>query len=187
MPYNGFMSVLWIILGILLFLAGFLTVVLFSKTKVYVFYKENKLKIRFQNGLLRYTWKQAEKKPEKMKEPDKKDIEKEVKKKEKSLSDKTSFLWVLLGNMRYRIEIVKVKIKVDYGTGDPADTGILYGIIWGAIGNLYQLFSQYFIFDFPEAEINPDFENKVFKTEFEGIIRVRLVHIINAILKSIKR
>ncbi len=186
MPYKGFMIVLWIILGILLFLIGVLLFTLLSKTRVYVFYKDNKLKIRFQNGLLRYTWKKTEKEKEN-KEPSKETIEKEVKNKEKKLSDKTSFLWVLLREMRYRIEIVKVKIKVDYGTGDPADTGILYGIIWAAIGNLYQLFSQYFVFDFPEANINPDFENKVFKTEFEGIIRVRLVHIIIAILKSIKR
>lgn len=183
---------LWIILGILLFIIGFIVYALFSKTRVYIFYKNDNLKIRFQSGLLRYTWNQAkksqkkQKKPEK-EEPSKENIEKEVNQKKQKLSDKTSFLWKMLGGMRYKIEVVKVKIKIDYGTGDPADTGILYGVIWATIGNLYQLFNQYLVFDFPTVELNPDFENKVFKTEFEGIIKVRLVHIISALLKNIKK
>ncbi len=186
------MIVLWIILGILFLALLVLGFTLLSKSKVYISYKEDKLKVRFQNGLLRYTLKEKGKKDKKevkkkKEEPSKESIEKEVKKKKKKLSDPASFLWTLLREMRYRVEVVKVKIKVDYGTGDPADTGFLYGVIWAAIGNLYQLFNQYLIFDFPEAEVNPDFENKVFKTEFEGIIRVRLVHIIIALLKTIKR
>ena len=73
-----------------------------------------------------------------------------------------------------------------HGTDDPADTGILYGIIWAAIGNLYQIFNHYLVFDFPKVEINPDFENQLFEIEFYGIIKVRLVHIINALIKSRK-
>ncbi len=199
------MIVLWIILGILLFIIGFVVFALCSKTRVYISYKEDKLKIRFRNGLLRYTWKQKEqtkkkKTKHKKKAPSKtrkaenstkteeinrESIEKEVRKKKQSLSDKTSFLWTLLGEMRYRIEVVKVKIKINYGTGDPADTGILYGVIWAAIGNLYQVFSRYLVLDFPETEIEPDFENKVFKTEFEGIIKVKILHVISALVKSI--
>lgn len=179
------MIVLWIILGILLFIILFLSLALFTKTRVYITYKDENLKIRFQNGLLRYTLRQKEK--EKKEEPTKDKITKDVEEKKKKLSDKTSFLWTLLREMRYRVEVVKMKIRVDFGTGDPADTGILYGVIWAAIGNLYQLFNRYLVFDFPDTKINPDFENKIFKTEFEGIIRVKLVHIIIALLKSIKR
>ncbi|MBR2916069.1 MAG: DUF2953 domain-containing protein [Clostridia bacterium] len=179
------MIVLWIVLGILAFLLGFIVITLYSKTRVYISYKNEKLNIRFQNGLIRYTLKQKEKQEEE-KEVSKESIEKDVKEKHDKLTDKTSFLWKLFRDMRYRIEVKKVRIKVDFGTGDPADTGMLYGIIWGAIGNVYQIFSQYFIFDFPETEINPDFENKLFKIEAMGIIKVRLVHIISAIIKNRK-
>lgn len=182
------MIVLWIILGILLFIIGLIVFIFCSKTKVSVFYKDEKIKIRFQNGFLRYTWKPKQPLNEpKKEEVTKENIEKEVNKKKQSLSDKTSFLWKLLGGMRYRVEVKKIKIKVSYGTGDPFDTGFLYGIIWAAIGNLYQLFNQYLIFDFPEVELSPDFENKVFDAEFKGIIKVRLIHIIRALIKSAKK
>lgn len=180
------MIVLWIILAILLLIILFVLFTLFSKTRVYITYKADKLKIKFRNGLLSYTLNRKEKE-EKKEEPTKEGITKEVEKKKKKLSDTSSILWKILKELRYRIEVVKVKLSVDYGTGDPADTGILYGVIWAAIGNLYQLFNQYLVFDFPEVSLNPDFENKIFKTEFEGIIKVRLVHIIIALLKSVKK
>lgn len=176
--------VLWIILAFLALLLLIALCLLFTKTRVYISYKEDKLKIKFQNGLFWYTIKP--KAMAKKVAPTRENIEKEVEKSQKKLSGKASFLWKLLKNMRWRVEVKKIKIKVTYGTGDPADTGILYGIIWAAIGNLYQLFNQYLVFDFPEAEIMPDFENKVFETEFFGIIKLKLVHIISALYKSYK-
>ncbi len=179
------MIVLWIILGVLAFLVGLIGFALYSKTRVYISYKNEKLNIKFQNGLIRYTVKQKDKKA-KEKEVTKESIQKDVKEKEQKLTDKTSFLWALFRDMRYRIEVKKLNLKIDFGTGDPADTGMLYGIIWAAIGNVYQIFNQYFVFDFPEVILKPDFENKLFKIEFEGIIKVRLVHIINALIKNRK-
>ena len=179
------MIVLWIILGVLAFLVGLVGVTLYSKTRVFISYKDEKLNVKFQNGLIRYTLKQKDKKKEE-KEVTKESIQKDVKEKEQKLTDKTSFLWSLFKEMRYRLEVKKTKIRIDFGTDDPADTGMLYGIIWAAIGNIYQIFNQYLTFDFPETEINPDFYNKVFKIEFYGIIKVRLVHIINALIKSRK-
>ncbi len=181
------MIVLRIIAGIvllILILAGFL---LFTKTSVYISYTDENLKIRFRNGFLRYTLKPAPKKEKKPREVNRENITKEVNKKKRRLTDNTTFLWTLLREMRFRVEVVKTKIRVDFGTGDPADTGLLYGIIWAAVGNIYQVFNRYLVFDFPETEINADFENKIFKTQFEGIIRVRLVHIITALAKSIKK
>ncbi len=181
------MIAVWIILGILLLLLLFVTVILFSKTKVIVSYKNERLSVRFRNGILRYTLKLDDKaENEKEERVTKESIEEKVDKKKEKLSDKTSFLWTLLREMRFRLEVVKTELRVDYGTDDPADTGILYGVIWAAVGNLYQLFNQYLVFDFPKVEINPDFENTLFKIEFYGIIRVRLVHIINALIKSRK-
>ena len=181
------MIALWIILGILLFVIFVLTALLFLRTKVIISYKNDKLNIKFRNGLIKYTYKPKEKPLKKEENVTKESIEKDIENRKASLTDKTSFLWILLREMRFRVEVSKTEIKIDYGTDDPADTGILYGIIWAAIGNLYQIFNHYLVFDFPKAEINPDFENKLFKIEFYGIIKVRLVHIINALIKSRKR
>lgn len=180
------MTGLYIVLGVFLILILSLLYTIFSKSKVYLSYKGETIKIRVQNGLIRYTLKQIDRTDEEKKEVTKETIEKDIDKKKKLLTNKKSFWWTILREMRFRIEVVKTKIKIDYGTGDPADTGILYGIIWAVIGNLYQVFNQYLVFDFPETQINPDFENKIFEIEFESIIKVRLVHIINALLKTRK-
>ena len=181
------MIALWVISGIVLLILIFTGFLLFAKTSVYISYTDEKLSIKFRNGILRYTLNPNPKKEKKPREVNRENIAKEVDKKKKRLTDNKTFLWTLLREMRFRVKVVKTKIQVDFGTGDPADTGILYGIIWAAVGNIYQVFNQYIIFDFPETEINPDFENKIFKTRFEGIIRVRLVHIITALAKSIKK
>ena len=87
--------------------------------------------------------------------------------------------------MRYRITFSKFFVSVVYGTGDAADTGMLYGAIWALIGNLYSFMCRYFYIDFPDLELRPEFEKKVFEIEAEGIIAVRLVHIIIAVLRSL--
>ena len=179
------MIALWIILGILLIIGLILTGLLFLKTKVIVSYKNDKFNIVFRNGLIKYTYKPKEK-PQEEKNVTRESIEKDIDDKKSRLTDKTSFLWILLREMRFKVEVLKTEIKIDYGTDDPADTGILYGIIWAAIGNLYQIFNHYLVFDFPNVEINPDFENQLFEIEFYGIIKIRLVHIINALIKNRK-
>lgn len=179
------MIALWIILGILLIIGLILTGLLFLKTRVIVSYKNDKLNIVFKNGLIKYTYKPKEK-PQEEKNVTRESIERDIDDKKSRLTDKTSFLWILLREMRFKVEVLKTEIKIDYGTDDPADTGILYGIIWAAIGNLYQIFNHYLVFDFPKVEINPDFENQLFEIEFYGIIKIRLVHIINALIKNRK-
>ncbi|MBE7011465.1 MAG: DUF2953 domain-containing protein [Ruminococcaceae bacterium] len=180
------MIAVWILLGILLLLFLLLVCILYLKTCLVISYKDDKFTVKATNGFIRYTFKQKEKTQKQEEAVTKDSIEKDIEKKKTKLTHKKSFLWSFLREMRYKIEIKKVKIKVDYGTDDPADTGVLYGVIWAAIGNIYQVFNQYFVFDFPETEINPDFENKLFKIEFYGIIKVRIVHIINALIKSRK-
>ena len=180
------MIALWIILGILLIIGLILTGLLFLKTKVIVSYKNDKFNIVFRNGLIKYTYKPKEKPQKEEKDVTRESIERDIDDKKSRLTDKTSFLWILLCEMRFKVEVLKTEIKIDYGTDDPADTGILYGIIWAAIGNLYQIFNHYLVFDFPNVEINPDFENQLFEIEFYGIIKIRLVHIINALIKNRK-
>ncbi len=84
------------------------------------------------------------------------------------------------GSVRYKIQIPSVYFNLEYGTGDPASTGMMYGSIWGIVGLIYPVMTRYFIVNYPALSIVPDFTAKRFSLEFKSIIKVRPVHIINA-------
>lgn len=178
------MIVLQILLAVLLVFIAFVFFVLFTKSAVEISYKNEELAVKIKNGFIRYKIRIPQKKGVSVSAPE--EIKENVEHHKRKLTDMRGFLWTLFKNMRYKIQILKTEIKIDYGTGDPADTGVLYGVMWAAIGNIYQVFNQYFIFDFPIAEINPDFENILFKIEFYGIIKVRLSNVLIALIKSKK-
>lgn len=84
------------------------------------------------------------------------------------------------GSMRYKIQIPVLRITLDFGTGDAASTGMLYGTIWGAAGLLFPLLARYTHTVFPMIDITPDYYGKRFDIKAKSIIKVRPVHIINA-------
>lgn len=90
-----------------------------------------------------------------------------------------------LGRLRYRFSISKIELNLTYGLGDPAQTGMAYGAIWGAAGILYPLLREYFRIVFPVLNVTPDFQTKKFELEAESIIRVRAAHIINAAIATV--
>lgn len=82
--------------------------------------------------------------------------------------------------MRHRICVPLLSITLDYGTGNPADTGMLYASFWSLIGMIYPLISRYAKIRYPAIDITPDFYEKRFRLELKSIIKVRPAHIINA-------
>ncbi len=90
----------------------------------------------------------------------------------------------VLGLLKDKAEFSGIYIRVKYGTGDAAITGIIYGAIWSLVGSVYALLCRYFRIRFPELELEPVFGGKVFEIEAEGIITTRLVHIITASIRS---
>ena len=90
---------------------------------------------------------------------------------------------VLFEGMRYKIEIPLIRIKLDFGTGNPAHTGMMFGGIWGAVGTVYPAARRYFDVAYPVMEVTPDFNGSRFDLEVKSIIKVRPAHIINALLK----
>ncbi len=92
-------------------------------------------------------------------------------------------LGVFFESMRYKIEIPLIRIKLDFGTGNPAHTGMLFGGIWGAVGTMYPVASRYLDVAYPLMEVTPDFNGPRFDLEVKSIIKVRPAHIINALLK----
>lgn len=88
------------------------------------------------------------------------------------------------GNIRYRIEVPMLRIRLDFGTGNPAHTGMAYGAVWGAVGMAYPVACRYVHMAYPAMEVTPDFYEKRFDLEIRSIIKVRPAHIINALLKQ---
>lgn len=95
-------------------------------------------------------------------------------------SQALSLIKTFLSKMRRRITAENVRIVLDFGTGDAANTGMLYGAIWSLFGSIYPIINRYIIGDFPTLDITPDFYEKRFDIKFKSIIKVRPVHIINA-------
>ena len=93
-------------------------------------------------------------------------------------------LSTFLEDTRHRIEISKLQIRLDFGTGNPAHTGMLYGTLWNLVGLGYPLLVRYFKAAYPAMEVTPDFNHPRFDLEIKSIIKVRPAHIINALFKQ---
>jgi len=91
----------------------------------------------------------------------------------------------IFGHLRHKIKIPVLKITLEYGTGDAAATGILYGSIWSVVSVLYPIAVSWAKMDYPVLDITPDFYGKRFNLEALSIIKVRPVHIINAVIALI--
>ncbi len=89
-----------------------------------------------------------------------------------------------LEDTRHRIEISSLWIRLDFGTGNPAHTGMLYGMLWNFVGLGYPFLVRYFKAAYPSLEVTPDFYHPRFDLEVKSIIKVRPAHIINAIIKQ---
>ena len=184
---------------------------LFIKAKVILEYNKGYFRVIFRSGLIRFSIdsdkidkltskrkdSKKEEKPEEEKKPDgeekskdeiaphEKFFDKVNALKEKYLSLKT-VANIFLRCVRYKINFSEIYIRVHYGTGDAPSTGMLYGAVWALIGNVYAFICRYFYMSFPEVDLDADYNKKVFEAELKGIITVRPVHIIIAVLRSLK-
>ena len=93
-------------------------------------------------------------------------------------------LHAFFGDIRYRVEVPLLRIRLDFGTGNPAHTGMAYGAVWSAVGMAYPVACRYVRMAYPAMEVTPDFYEKRFDLEIRSIIKVRPAHIINALLKQ---
>lgn len=195
------MIYLWLVLALIFGLAASL---LFLKARVTIEYSDNKLRIKFRSGLIRISFdsddidrlskrKEGRKKKtesdettgEAGEEPHQKFFDKVDALREKYLELRT-IVDIFLRCVRYKVNFSEIYVRVRYGTGDAASTGTLYGAVWALIGNVYAFLCRYFSIAFPEVDMEPDFNRVVFETEVRGIITVRPVHIIIAVLRSLR-
>lgn len=90
----------------------------------------------------------------------------------------------LLKTQKYLVDknkiYAKLNLKVLYGTNDAFLTGILGGVIFGSIGIIDSLFSDYFCLEEKSITVEPNFTESIFELEALCILNVRLVNIIKA-------
>ncbi len=95
-------------------------------------------------------------------------------------------LWVLMKLFYRSVILKKFKLNVREGTGDACQTALLYGMLWNLTalipGRLFNNFSV----DEKEIKIEADFEEKVWKVDFDCIFSLKIVNIISIVREIIK-
>ncbi len=179
----------WI--GLLLLLAT-ITVFLFAPLKIDIEYRNSKLLITLkclfvkvvldkENFAKKKSGQASKTKPQ---ATEKAGALEKLKNLKKGFDEMRYILHDLFEHMRDRMEFSGIYVRVKYGTGDAAITGIIYGAIWSFIGSVYGFLCRFFRIKFPKVELEPQFGGKAFEIEAEGIITTRLVHIIIAGIRS---
>ena len=101
-----------------------------------------------------------------------------IEKAKRQYNDVKDIVEIVLDYAGDKVEFSDIYIRSRFGTGDAAHTGMICGAIWTLIGNVYAFLCRFLNLEFPEVDLVPAFNEKVFEIEGEGIIRIRLVHII---------
>ena len=185
------MKLIIIFLSALLLIFGLICFLIFSKTTIEFLYDGKIFRLKIINGFLKIKLNIPEnnrsKKNKKSSEDEtgRKNPEKRVKDYKNKFNANKNVILTFFRLMRYKIHFSKLLITLDYGCSNAAATGILYGVLWGLVSGIYNTLNLYFNAEYPEVVITPDFQRMKFDISVKGIFRVRLVHIISAIVKII--
>lgn len=175
--------------GIIVFvILALLLCLLFRKLNIIIEYRNGKLKIIFRTLFFKYTLdddrlRSFRKNKDKTETSENAEMTTEtffgkVEKVKRQYNDVKDIVEAVLDYAGEKVEFSDIYLRASFGTGDAAHTGIVCGAIWTLIGNVYAFLCRFLNLEFPEVELIPCFNEKVFKIEAEGIIRIRLVHII---------
>lgn len=195
---------IWIVFVLCLIFA-IIALLLYNKIKIIIEYRNGKTKIIFKSLFLKFTI--DEKRLNKLSSGSGQQGGKKKKKAEQSVKEeeltaegffekvegfrKTVLLVkevvaAVFGYTGDKAEIVDIMIKSRFGTGDAGKTGMICGAFWTLLGNTYAFLCRFFKVEFPDVQLEPDFEKKIFEIEARGIIKIRPVHIITATIRGFK-
>ena len=91
--------------------------------------------------------------------------------------DAWQFITKILSYMiKHGVKIRELNISARFGTGDPADTGILSGAVYGTVYNLIGLAERNGKLEKWNVDIEPNFDEVVFTAGIYAELRTRLVH-----------
>ena len=77
-----------------------------------------------------------------------------------------------------KLKLKKIDMSIKEGTGDAAETGMYYGIIWSFLGSISAFLSNFFELQFKNINIACDYNNKTFKAEINCIFSFSVANII---------
>lgn len=89
----------------------------------------------------------------------------------------------ILSYIQKKIVLETLSWKTEFGTGDAAVTGILFGILWGIKGNLFAMIQKHIHSKNISFHVVPYFDQEIFKTRIHCIITLKIGY---AIIASIK-
>ncbi len=175
----------WIILILLIALVGLL---LMAPLKVRFHYLNKTIIVKVNCLFISYTYRKKDKKKEEKDTADtpKPGVLERINSVKKGYEEVKDVIDEVVKFSHDHVEIRDIYIRVRYGTGDAAITGIIYGGIWTLVGNIYSTVCRFWKVQFPRLELEPVFGGKAFEIEAEGIIKTRLVHIITTAIRSLK-
>jgi len=181
-----------IFLIILLCLLVLLGILIFTPIRLFLtFYKKDEdadfkvvLKIGFIERILYPSENEAPKKEEKSEKPS-------VKDRITSGIELYKMIWedakeILLYASKNALKFENLTFHIDYGTGDAASTGILYGVISGIVYGIWGIIGNNAILESYDIDIRPDYYNTLLSLDGKCIVKLRNVHIIIIGFKVIK-
>lgn len=93
---------------------------------------------------------------------------------------------ILLYTAKNALKFEDLTFHIDYGTGDAASTGILYGVISGIVYGIWGVIANNTILKSYDIDIRPDYYNALLSLDGKCIVKLRNVHIIIIAIKVIK-
>ena len=85
-----------------------------------------------------------------------------------------------------KLKIEKLEFETTIGTTNPFVSAMLYGLVWNIVGTITGYLFMYKNIEKLDIDILPIFEENRLDIKFDCIIKIKIVHIINTLIKSIK-
>lgn len=96
------------------------------------------------------------------------------------LSSLKGILNDLKGLMRYtkkKIICDRLILSLEFGKEDAAQTGILYGIIWAGIGNIFALLQSFIVIKRHRITVTPIYNQEKLAVTYEGDFKMKIHHL----------
>ena len=171
--------------------SGIIAYILWAPLKVTVEYRSKKTTVSFRCRFFKFklkpnTKEKSEKKDTSNENDTKLRLTEKIRKWKSDFEEYKVFLDEIMILLQNRARFTGIYVRIHYGTGNAATTGILYGGIWALVGSVYAYLCRYVSIEYPKVELKPNFSEKELDIELAGIIEARLVHIITAVFRSVK-
>lgn len=80
----------------------------------------------------------------------------------------------------------RLDLSIEFGLDDPMETGILNGLLYGAVFEILGFVHNHSNIRASDVNISPNFDNECFKASFDCILRLKSVHITFMLVKLVK-